>query len=102
MADTRKNSPVPDVSGTCAGFCAAKNGKKPNEINDVPDVPDKTTTSPCVCVRAHTSAAQNFCAFMRASIRHIRHIRHIVDLYRYVGKLTGTASGTHLLNPAQA
>jgi hypothetical protein len=102
MHNAPQNRSVPDVSGTCAGFCAVKNGKKPNEINHVPDVPDKSPTFPCVCVCAHARTHAKKRALVRVSVRHTRHIRHIFDLYGYFGKLSGTSSGTPSSNPAQA
>lgn len=102
MREHPKNHPVPDSSGTCAGFSAGFFAKKPNEINDVPDVPGSKAT-PLARTHAHASAktAANFLPPHGYIPRHIRHIRHIVVLYRKNGKKGGTVSGTNTKNPAQ-
>lgn len=101
--NTRKKHRVPGLSGTCAGFCAAFFGKKPNQINDVPDVPGLSTT-PFACVRAHASThtGANFLPPHGCIPRHTRHIRHIFVFKRKNGKKPGTQPGTQFLNPAHA
>lgn len=100
---TSQNIHVPDLSGTCAAFCAGFFAKKPKEINDVPDVPGSKAT-PFACVRAHAHAKNTAQILPPHGYipRHIRHIRHIVDFYRKNGKKGGTVSGTTQTNPAHA
>lgn len=100
--NTHKKHRVPGLSGTCAGFCAAFFGKKPNQINDVPDVPGSSTTLlTCVRARTSTNTGANFLPPHGHTPRHIRHIRHIVVFYRKNGKKGGTVTGTNPKNPAQ-
>lgn len=99
--NAHQNHHVPGSSGTCAGLCAGFFGKKPNEINDVPDVPAKT---PTFLMRAHAHAsaktATHFLPPHGYIPRHIRHIRHILVFKRKNGKKPGTQPGTTFQNPA--
>jgi len=88
------------ISGTCAGLCAGLISKKPNEINDVPDVPDLEATFPCVRVRVRARAKQNFLPLAWIYPLHIRHIRHIVVFIKKKEKKGGTVSGTFPKSPA--